>query len=135
MEGLLNLTISARIDDTISVGSYLSHLESLYMKCCDSTHGLPASLATATHLRHLDLELDNEGVNLTAPDVAMLSSLPALTILSREKPDHLRRRRVWGSVWLALHRVMRRMLSCKGLRAPGLQMKRMKSRFCGFERC
>ena len=86
MIGLRSLEISeARMDD-LPVGPYLSRLEELYMSHCIFQSGLPAALASATQLHSLDMAFC-DGILLGAGDMAVLSSLTALTSLALHLPD------------------------------------------------
>jgi hypothetical protein len=92
MTGLRKLTIIQDGDPVeLPVGLYLSRLESLVMQGCDFSSGLPATLAAATQLRHLDISKSfSRGLFvLTAADVAVLSALPALTMLHLWELDEL----------------------------------------------
>ena len=62
---------------------------------------MPAALAAATQLRRLELSF-NDGMQMSADAVLVLSSLPALTTLSLTKP-HVIDQRVWD---MALARVV-----------------------------
>lgn len=64
---------------------YLSRLDSLSLAVCSS---VPAVLAAATQLRHLDLSSKyGNAISLTAANLAVLGSLPALETLRLGKPQ------------------------------------------------
>lgn len=70
----------------LPAGPYLCHLESLSITDCIFHAGVPASLIAATNLRHLECSASynatiSPGIGLTAADINVLSSLPALAIL------------------------------------------------------
>lgn len=76
--------IGAELDD-LPPGPYLHGLESLCMDYCTLKSGVPAGMAAATQLRSLDLGRLTIGVLLTAAEVAVLSSIPALVTLTLRK--------------------------------------------------
>lgn len=86
MTSLRKICVSYAAVDDLPLGPYLSSLESLLMDHCTFSAGVPANLAGATQLRHLTLKDRNTGIELTAADVALLRSLPALANLSIGKP-------------------------------------------------
>lgn len=81
---------------SLPAGPYLSCLESL---CLDSFTAVPANLAAATQLRHLDLgsyhSIQNYSsfsrIEVTEADVAALCSVPALASLYLQRPWHMAR--------------------------------------------
>lgn len=78
MTGLRSLTITGATLNELPAGPYLSRLHVLSMGLCIFQSGVPRKLAAATQLRTLTLP-NNSGINLSTADVAVLSSLPALT--------------------------------------------------------
>ena len=88
MTGLRNLSIYDAVLVDVPGGPYLNRLASLEMEDCVFEAGVPASLAAASQLRDLSLD-GNRGINVTAADVATLSTLPALVTLSLGKPEHM----------------------------------------------
>ena len=74
----------------LPAGPYLSRLESLRI-CLGASFetGVPAVLAAAVQLRHLDLGMIYLRVRLTAADVSVLGALPSFITLRLEKPNDL----------------------------------------------
>jgi hypothetical protein len=85
MTGIRKLSIAGDTGQVMDLpaGPYLSRLESLIMEAFSFPDGVPATLAAATQLRHLDI---SKKFCLCAADVAILSALPALTTLSLRQP-------------------------------------------------
>ena len=82
MTGLRKLSIQGKNAADLPAGPYLSRLESLVMEDCYLQGRVPASLAAATQLRHLDFGEQQ----LSAADVAVLSALPLLATLRLKRP-------------------------------------------------
>lgn len=78
MTSLRKLTLKG-CHDSLPGGLYLSSLESLHMNWCEA---VPANLVAATQLRDLDLCMLSY---ISSADVAVLSSLPALSTLALTK--------------------------------------------------
>ena len=76
------------VTDKMPPGEYLTHLTSLSMRNCSFLVGLPANVTDASELCYLDIGPSrySRGVQLAADDLAVLSSLPALTGLGVTKP-------------------------------------------------
>ena len=72
------VTAHADLDD-LTAGAHLSRLESLAFKYCSG--GVPVVLKAASQLRHLSFRRYGCCEDMTAADVAVLSSLPALATL------------------------------------------------------
>jgi hypothetical protein len=90
MTGLRRLSIQGNVGCAADLpeGPYLSRLESLVMEGCDFSAGLPATLAAATQLRHLDISRSfTSGFVLAAADVAVLSALLSMTMLHLRRPE------------------------------------------------
>lgn len=86
LTGLRKLVLPKAELTDLPAGPYLSRLESLSMQNCNFRAGVPASLAAATQLRDLDFRgYSKHGVKLTAADVDVLASLPALESLGVTK--------------------------------------------------
>ena len=102
MASLCMLRIEDALCDDLPAGLYLSRLESLVMEDCSFPTGMPLALAAATQLQHIGIcgdEDDGDGawldgttyvpIDLDAHDIALISSLPALTTLSLKQPDSI----------------------------------------------
>lgn len=96
MTELRNLTLTNAFIDDLPAGPYLSRLENLSWRHCLLRVRLPASLAAAVQLRHLDIGNTEACVCMTAADVSLLSSLPLLATLRLAQLDRKTRKQLVG---------------------------------------